>query len=244
MTRRIRTIIGDDGDKEWLCKHGTGHPFPWNGSGPAPRHYGVHTCDGCCSSAAAKVIAAQRKDPAWVPAVWMETFTGNRFYPEAPERVNYSLADIAHGLSLTCRFGGQIPYFFSVAQHSVLVSCMVAPEHKAWALLHDASEAYMADVPGPVKHSPGMEGYRALEARVMASIMATFGLPAEEPHEVKTADLLMMRNEAKVLKMLHNDWDIYPLHDLGVSIRAWSSARAEQEFLLAAKKAIDGVRHG
>src|SRR6266496_3875421 len=75
----------------------------------------------------------------------------NVFNPK-PEDVD--IRDIAHALSNQCRFTGHTKEFYSVAQHSVLVSTFCAPEDAAWGLLHDASEAYLSDIASPVKKHP------------------------------------------------------------------------------------------
>lgn len=80
------------------------------------------------------------------------TFTGIEFAPLAPRLEDIDIRDIAHGLSNLCRFSGQCRKFYSVAEHSVLVSRLTPPEYALGALLHDASEAYgLNDVAGPIK---------------------------------------------------------------------------------------------
>ena len=66
--------------------------------------------------------------------------------------------------------------FYSVAQHSVIVSERVPPEHALWGLLHDASEAYLCDVARPVKRLPELAGYRDAEAAIMRAVSDRFGL--------------------------------------------------------------------
>jgi len=78
---------------------------------------------------------------------FIQTYSGKRIDFENPDPDQIDIVDIAHGLSNLCRFSGQSKYFYSVAQHSFYVS-LVCKENKLQALLHDATEAYMADVPG------------------------------------------------------------------------------------------------
>ena len=91
------------------------------------------------------------------------------------------LEDIAHALSQTCRFGGHVARFYSVAEHSIWVSQQV---HRTFgdpllsfaALLHDAAEAYLGDIVRPLKHLPTMTVYREVEGRMERVIEEAFGL--------------------------------------------------------------------
>lgn len=81
---------------------------------------------------------------------WMMTYSGRAFWPLDPRADEIDPLDIAHALSMLCRYGGHVRRFYSVAEHCVLMSHAVAPEHALWALLHDATEAYMVDLPRPI----------------------------------------------------------------------------------------------
>ena len=118
----------------------------------------------------------------------LQTFTGKLVHPMRLTVDDVDIRDIAHALSLLCRFGGHCRVHYSVAQHSVLASYLVAPSDALWALLHDASEAYLVDVPTPLKRLAAMTGYRAVEAQVQLTICHAFGLPHEMPASVHAAD--------------------------------------------------------
>lgn len=129
----------------------------------------------------------------------LQTFTGRFVHPAQPSAEDIDIRDIAHALSLQCRFGGHAKCAYSVAQHSYLASKIVPPADALWALLHDASEAYLVDVPTPVKRLAAMDGYRALEAQMQRLIFQTFGLRGEMPESVKEADEALVLAEAEVL---------------------------------------------
>jgi hypothetical protein len=108
---------------------------------------------------------------------WLQTFTGRAYWPLDPRVEDINIEDVAHGLSNMCRFGGQCRNFYSVAEHSVHVSRWMenyyqAPKLLLYALLHDASEAYLVDVPRPIKVH--LENYKTLEALNMSVILKAF----------------------------------------------------------------------
>ena len=80
---------------------------------------------------------------------WIQTYTGKKFFPMNPKTEDLDIIDIAHALSMKCRFVGHTKQFYSVAQHSVIVSWNCSNPHLG--LLHDAAEAYLPDVPAPIK---------------------------------------------------------------------------------------------
>ena len=134
----------------------------------------------------------------------MLTFTGRTFWPESPRVEDVHIEDIAHALSMLCRFGGHTRVFYSVAQHSVLVAQALMVEgfsalESLAGLLHDAGEAYLGDVVWPVKHTGAMRGYRDLEARTEAVIAEAFGVPYPLPVIVKHFDLALLVTEKRDL---------------------------------------------
>ena len=121
------------------------------------------------------------------------------------------IEDIAQGLSNTCRFGGQVPEFYSVAQHSVLVFQLLRdvlgvsdPAVLMQGLLHDGTEAYLGDVVSPFKRM--LPEYKRMEQRLNLYVMARFDLPAELNDLVKMADLMALSIEKRELWGNSDDW--------------------------------------
>ena len=105
------------------------------------------------------------------------TFTGRSVNPFDLQPEDVDIRDIAHALARICRFGGHTVGFLSVAEHSLHVAYRCASAGYALeGLLHDASEAYLGDVPAPIKHNPAMYAYRRAEAQAQEAIATRFDL--------------------------------------------------------------------
>lgn len=155
---------------------------------------------------------------------------------EDPSASVIDIHDIAAGLSRCCRFAGQLPDdvpLYSVAQHSVHVSWLVPAEFALHGLLHDAAEAYMGDLPSPLKQL--CPDFKAIEKRVEAVIWAHFGLPETLPPEVKHADYRMLHTEKRDISSVRGadhvwpDLEKYP--PMGMRIRPWGQQDAMEMFL-------------
>ncbi len=177
---------------------------------------------------------------------WIQTISGLAMYPLDPRPEEIEIFDIAIALSHVCRFTGHVQDFYSVAQHSVLVSRLVPEEDALWALLHDASEAYLSDIARPVKVQPEFEAYREIEYRLQSAIVAKFGLPVLQPASVKKADEIMLAIEARdLLGNLRPGWEkwLVNIGDCKVKIRdPWPSAKASMEFMLRFDELKNGRR--
>lgn len=156
---------------------------------------------------------------------WMATFTGQRYYPGDPRPEDVRVEDIAHGLAKTCRFGGQCAGFYSVAEHSVLVSYVVPPEHAWQALFHDAPEAYLCDVPRPLKHLLGA-AYADLEELSWLAICDALDIDPEMHPSVKAADLaVLMTEKAQLFDPEGPQWSVgVDPADVRIRCLPWSEA--------------------
>lgn len=142
--------------------------------------------------------------------------SGRYFNFEDPDSCEFDIEDIAHALSNICRFTGHCKEFYSVAQHSVLVSYVVHPQFAFQGLLHDAPEGLIGDVSKPLKNL--LPDYEEIETRVTKSVHKRLGIPEILHPSVKLADLILLRTEQRDL-MNANDhtWhytkDLEPLSD-------------------------------
>jgi len=118
------------------------------------------------------------------------------------DKSKIDLWDIAGGLSKICRFAGQIPCHYSVAEHSIIVSEIIlllgySKRTAKYGLIHDATEAYMGDIPSPVKLL--CPDYINLENKLMVKIenvlMPENGLSKYEYDIVNSVDKQMAHLE-------------------------------------------------
>lgn len=160
----------------------------------------------------------------------IRTYSGKVFDLTVLDPGTICIEDIAHALSFVPRFGGHLDKLYSVAQHSVMVAASVAPEFALEALLHDASEAYLGDMPSPIKKL--LPDYKALESRVMEAIAAKFKINYPLSPEVKQSDR----------EQLTLEWDAAVIDKTATY---WTSEYAEAMFLEAFKLAtLEVLRAG
>ena len=165
---------------------------------------------------------------------YIRTYTGCMF-PVRPRAEKVSILDIAHGLALNCRWCGQSRWRYSVAAHSIYVSRLVPDQCKMEALLHDASEAYMADVPAPFKAM--LPDYRKLESELQLAIASHFGLTYPWPREVHRADAAALYAERRALFAAFDPRDVpKAVRKLNWDFDFWcglKESELQREFLLA-----------
>lgn len=166
------------------------------------------------------------------------TFTGKRFFLLDPVIKDIDIEDIAHSLANQCRWTGHCKYHYSVAQHSYYCSLIVPKRDALYALMHDASEAYISDLSRPLKHyTPAGTAYMLQETIVMNAIKQRFGMPSKEPASVKLADnqmLLAERGQLMPDTEWENKWWLANTEECevpNIKIRPWSTRHAKQMFL-------------
>jgi uncharacterized protein len=160
---------------------------------------------------------------------WIQTYTGGRIFPLDPRQDEIHIEDIAHSLALQCRYNGHVNDFYSVAEHSVLLSHAVDKDNALTALMHDASEAYLTDVPRPIKSS--FVGYYGFEDRLMTLIALKYGFTWPMPIQVKEYDTRILNDErTQLMSEGEYAWDDYG-KPLGVTIEKLRPEVAEQVFL-------------
>jgi uncharacterized protein len=169
---------------------------------------------------------------------FIETFTGRTFSPLAPVFADIRIEDIAHALANQSRFSGHTRFRYSVGEHSVRVAELIEElgydvPTQLWGLLHDASEAYLVDLPTPLKINGliGLE-YQKAERRLMRAVCRRFSLPTREPAVVRLADARMLATEVRDL--MHGDrdyWKKINAEPVWGRIRPWSPDVVKHEFL-------------
>jgi hypothetical protein len=182
---------------------------------------------------------------------FIRTFTGGKFWPLNPRAVDVRIEDVAHSLSQLCRFTGHTRLPYSVAEHSVRVSWLVAAHMlnakvyaeaipaALWGLLHDASEAYLTDLPSPLKRSPHLGPlYRGYESLVMEAVIERFALLPKEPVLVKACDRIMLATEERDL--MKNSTSEEGIERLPETLAPWSADKAEHAFLRRYEDLIAG----
>lgn len=162
---------------------------------------------------------------------WIQTYTGLKINVFEPDESMICIEDIAHGLSNTCRWGGHCREFYSVAQHCVLTTSLCSKGDMLWALMHDAAEAYIGDIPTPIKKC--FSGIDKIEEDLLAVIAHKFGLDGFAiPDSVKKADRTALGIEAYNLmdpEVVNGWYGENPMPD--VKLAFWSPEKAKEIFL-------------
>lgn len=163
----------------------------------------------------------------------MTTSSGLNFNPLKilPDEIN--IVDIAHALSNICRYNGHCRFFYSVGQHSILLTQYILQSKlpnklylAKYALLHDASEAYLCDIPDPLKKLPQFEFYKVAEYNLQSSIYKKYGLEAQIPDDVKLLDIQIRNDEKNIL------FNNCKTNLLGININQMSNKDVKNNFLI------------
>lgn len=162
---------------------------------------------------------------------FVQTYSGEPFYPTHPQLASINIGDIAHSLAMQCRYGGHVRSFYSVAEHCVILSHAVDPVNAKWALLHDATEAYVGDVVWPLKEK--LPAFKAIEDNLMAHICTRFNLDPVQPEQVKEYDRRIVIDERDQLMVpTRIPWPALEGYEpLGVVVNGWSPTEAKAEYI-------------
>ncbi len=170
------------------------------------------------------------------PGPYLQTVSGRWLNPFAPDPEQLDAGDIARALANLCRFGGHCRAFYSVAQHSVIVSELVEAgggdaEDVFAALMHDAGEAYLGDMPHPLKYRSELgAAFREAEEPLERAIRERFGIRAEVP-AVKRADRALLATERRAFGAERWRWpELDGIEPLDLELTAWSPDEAERAF--------------
>jgi hypothetical protein len=158
---------------------------------------------------------------------WMQTYSGKRFYPYHPKEEDICLIDIAHSLAYTGRFSGHCKTFYSVAQHSVLMSYMCGIQ----GLMHDSAEAYVTDIPRPVKI--GIPIAKEIEDNILKVIFKKYNIPFPLTKEVKDLDSRFCVTEGEQLLIGGvTNWDMAKYYKpLDIVIEPWEFKKSRFKFI-------------
>jgi len=139
----------------------------------------------------------------------IRTISGNYVNVFEPDVNTLLIQDIAHALSNQPRFGGHLPKFYSVAQHSYLCWLLANEEDKFDALMHDSSEAYLLDMPKPIKLE--MSDYNRIEDNLMRILAKKFDFNYPKTNAVEKIDHYMLEWEWNVLMLNRTNLHFEPI---------------------------------
>ena len=161
---------------------------------------------------------------------WIQTHSGRRVSLPIPSPEQILIEDISWSLAMKCRFNGQCRAFYSIAEHCIRVSWLLPAELQLAGLLHDANEAYLPDIPRPVKEL--IPQYKQLEDLMDNAINEKYGVKLTNCDHtiIKIADNVMLATEARDFM---GDTSLWGLTEIPMKkkICPMSSAFAEREFM-------------
>jgi uncharacterized protein len=170
------------------------------------------------------------------PGPYLQTVSGRWVNPFDPDPDQLDAGDIARALANQCRFGGHSRVFYSVAQHCVIVSRLVEErggdaEDAFAALMHDAAEAYLGDMPHPLKHRSALgAAFKAAEEHLEQAIRERFRIKPDVP-EIKRVDRALLATERRAFSAEDWHWpELDGVEPLDLELAAWSPDEAAQAF--------------
>ncbi len=186
-------------------------------------------------------------------------YVGNGLYMDVldPKREHVTPELLARGLSNVCRFAGRTPKFYSVAQHCCLCIELfrmfrdyltsryvdqldvLGNDAELCILLHDASEAFIGDIPRPLKAGPSpiiSEAYLRAEEALMRTVGKAYMISDTEWWRnpvVKLVDGIALFTERRILfpETERQRWEGQEaFRDYPVDLRRLSHTVLEPEF--------------
>lgn len=172
--------------------------------------------------------------------IWIETSQGDRFMFDDPV---WDIEEIAHSLGMNCRYNGHCKRFYSVAEHSCMVSDLLIQWDRydlaMGGLLHDGSESILTDVPSPVK--PRLPDWKKEDVRLEESLNKYFRIDFPRPQLNIKADRIALFIEAyDLMPSQGRGWkDPEGLRETALGyrinnefkVKCWSPKKAKKEFL-------------
>ena len=167
------------------------------------------------------------------------TWSGSQFWPLDPRPEDVHIEDIAWMLAGQNRWKGATRRgVMTIAQHSVIVSHLCEPTFALQGLLHDATEAYLGDIAGPIK--PFLPDFVRAEEALWEVIAARFGVPVVMDPSVKTADAISLHTESRDLLLPPPvEWRSYLPPPMEDRIQLWDRETAAREFLFRFRELTD-----
>lgn len=168
---------------------------------------------------------------------WIATFSGQKWFISDPDPADVRIEDIAHALSLICRFGGHCREFYSVAQHSVHVADVIAIDQpddyhlQLWGLMHDATEAYVGDMVRPLKLT--LPQYKVAENLTEWAICEGLGILVRSDIQMAVKfydDVMLMTERRDLVNHCGHEWTPRA-RPWERTLVAWDSALARSNFM-------------
>ena len=164
----------------------------------------------------------------------IRTYKGNWVNVFDPNPEIFDIEDIAHALSHQCRFSGHLKQYYSVANHSIFcykeaLSTGLGKKEQLTALMHDCSEAYLVDIPRPIKRQ--FPQYKSIESGLMYILSKIFGFSWPIPKEIEYIDNLALQLE----------WDYLMIQNKNAPyVEVYSQEYAKELFLDIFKELKNG----
>jgi hypothetical protein len=158
--------------------------------------------------------------------------SGNYFDYDKLSSEIININDIANGLAMICRFGGQCDQFYSVAEHSIWISFFVPKALALCGLLHDASESVLGDTPKPRKNK--QLDYVKDELELEINIAKQYNIPFPYPPIIKEIDQRMLLTERSQLfknYKIGDKWAYEDKHPLPIKLCKWKPSKAKEMFI-------------